>query len=223
MVQRETRYPTNRPVRPLAEQSRRHRPKERYHHRHLHLQTKGAALSAVLRLLRLPAGRRQMISKRSIGRTFQPKTNKRSLHGLTSFSLVTWMDPYLLPPHPLYPSPQTVQVITHPRRHRDPRHRFLIIGLIPDRVKMRAPILKTTQPQHRPPQQQAGGIFLPCCPNKDPQRSSILQNHLHLQKYQKRFYQMHPTGLHIPHPRIRPPIFRCPFPHPRPMAPPPPT
>jgi len=150
MVQREISSPPKRPVlrRPLAEQSRHHhrRPLERYHHHLLLLlQIKGAALSAALRLLQFPAGRRQMMSNRSIGRTFQLKTNKRSLHGLTSFSPVTWMDLYLIPPHPLYLSPQTVQVITHPRRHRhrDPRHHLFIVGLIPERVKIRAPTSKT--------------------------------------------------------------------------------
>lgn len=149
MVQPEKSSPTKRPVRPLAKQSRHHhRPLERFHHHHLLLlQTKGAAMSAALRLLRLglPAGRLQMMSKRSIGRTFQLKTNKHSLHGLTSFSPVTRMDLCLLPPHPLYPSPQTVQVIKHPRRrlHRDPRHHFLIVGLVPKRVKIPAPTFKT--------------------------------------------------------------------------------
>ena len=147
MVQPEKSSPTKRPVRPLAKQSRHHhRPLEGYHHHH-HLQTKGAAMSAALRLLRLglPAGRRQMMSKRSIGRTFQLKTNRHSLHGLTSSSPVTWMDLCFLPPHPLYPSPQTVQVITHPRRrlHRDLRHYFLIVGLVPKRVKIPAPTFKT--------------------------------------------------------------------------------
>src|SRR5712691_6515283 len=111
MVQPEKGSPPKRPVQPLAEQSRHHhRPLERYH-RHHHLQTKGAVMSAALRLPRLQAGRRQMMSKRSIGRTFHLKINKHSLHGLTSFSPVTWTD-YLLPPHPPYPFPQTVQVIT---------------------------------------------------------------------------------------------------------------
>jgi hypothetical protein len=148
MVQPENGSLPKHPVRPLAEQSRRrhhHRPLERYHHRLLLLQTKGAALSAALRLLRLPAGGRQMMSKRSIGRTFQLKTNKHSLHGLTSFSPVTWMDLYPLPPHPLCPSPQTVQVISHQRRrrHRDRHPHFLIVGLVPERVKIRAPTFKT--------------------------------------------------------------------------------
>jgi len=150
MVQREKSSPPKRPVRrPLAEQSRHHHrphPLEgshpHPHHYRLQIQTKGATLSAALRLLRLPAGRRQMML---IGRTFQLKTNERFLHGLTSFLPVTLMDPYLLPPHPLIPSPQTVRVITHPRRrpHRDPRHHFLTVGSIPERVRIRASTFKT--------------------------------------------------------------------------------
>jgi hypothetical protein len=89
MGQREKGSPANPLVRPLANQSRhRHRPSER--HRRHRLQTKGVALLAAPRLLRLPVGRRRVMSKGSIGRTFQPKTNMRFLRGLTSFSPVTW-------------------------------------------------------------------------------------------------------------------------------------
>ena len=132
MVQREKR---SRPrvllLRPLAKQSRR-----RHHHRlpiegHRHCPTKGVALS--LRFLRLPVG--QPMSKRSIGRTSQLKTNKRFLHGLTSFLPVIWMG-HRLPMYILYPSPQRVQLVPPHWRQHDACHHFLLAVL--ERVKTRA-------------------------------------------------------------------------------------
>ena len=156
------------PVRRSRAKKSRHRLRRRiegHHHCHRH-QTEGPASS--LRFLRLPAGRQ--MSTRSTGRTFHMKTNKRSLHGSTSFLLVIWMG-LCLPIHPPHPSPKGVQAITHPRRHRhhDPRRHFLLAQLAPEQARSRDPTPRTKLPRFwLLPRQLDAGIYLPCCRNMDP-------------------------------------------------------
>ena len=110
------------------------------------------------------------MSTRSTGRTFHMKTNKRSLHGSTSFSPVIWMG-LCLSIHPPHPSPKGVQAITHPHRHRhrDPPRHFILAQLALEQARSRDPTPRTKLPRFRLlPQQLVAEIFLPCCRNMDP-------------------------------------------------------